>query len=41
MTFKHVITVYANRKPCMVSPMTSSHLTLSDLEASYIVKELS
>ncbi len=29
---RHVIAVYANRKPCMASPMTSSHLTLSDLK---------
>ncbi len=26
----HVIAVYVNRKPCVVSLMTSSHLTLSD-----------
>ncbi len=31
---RHVITVYVTRKPCMTSPMTSSHLTLSDLERS-------
>ncbi len=29
-----MITVYVNWKPCMASPMTSSHLTLSDLERS-------
>ncbi len=31
---RHVITVYVNRKPFMASPMTLSHLILSDLERS-------
>ncbi len=31
---RHVFTVYINRKPHMMSPMTSSHLTLSDIERS-------
>ncbi len=45
---RHVITVYVNRKPCMASPVTSSHM-MSDLERSiqghsdfkalYLVKE--
>ncbi len=38
MRVRHVITVYINRKPCiklcMASPITSSPLTLSDLEVS-------
>ncbi len=34
MRVRHVITVYVNRKPCMASPTTSSHVTLSDLERS-------
>ena len=34
MRVRHVITVHINRKPCMMSPMTSSHLTLGDLERS-------
>ncbi len=29
-----MITIYINGKPCMESPMTPSHLTLSDLERS-------
>ncbi len=29
-----VVTVYMNRNPYMESPMTPSHLTLSDLERS-------
>ncbi len=29
-----MITVYLNRKPCMESPMTSSHLTLIDVVRS-------
>ena len=31
---RHVITIYVNRKPGMASPVTSSHLILSDLERS-------
>ncbi len=31
---RHVITVYVNRKLCMASEITSSHLTLSDPERS-------
>ena len=34
MRVRHVITIYINRKPYMESPMTLSHLTLSDLERS-------
>ena len=51
VTVRLVITVYVNRKAYMASPMTSSHLTLSDLEsqvqghsdfeALYLVKEQS
>ncbi len=47
----HVITEYINIKSCMASSMTSSNLTLSDLERSnsrslnfealYLVKEQS
>ncbi len=52
MRVRHVIIVYINRKACMASPMTSSHLTLSvtlkgqikgqsDFKALYLVKKMS